>query len=206
MSQAARARTKQMIKSWRSRTLLVLAVIAGARLSRNPTGLGSAAGSTSRTQSQQASMNDAASLAPFSNPPLCPEAGLPATHGSSDNRHHKVTLTWKASAPSVHATGNPVGYCLYRSTTKGLAKMAMAITNARCGGCEQVNRIPIPGTGCVDDLVEDDTTYYYMITAISPAGLTSASSDEAIVQVPHRKSTDPAPSAYPSCRVKNLPK
>ena len=84
--------------------------------------------------------------------------------------------------------------------------MALANPNVRCGGCEQVNRIPVVGVGCIDDLVDNNTTYYYVVTAISSGGLTSSSSDEAFVKVPHRKPVANAPSAYPSCRASGLPR
>ncbi len=143
----------------------------------------------------------AASPVPPSKLPPCPEAGVPVPDASSITGHHKVTLTWKASTFSANAASNPVGYCLYRSKKQGLPKMAMAIPNAHCGGCEQVNRVPVVGIGCIDDLVEDSTTYYYVVTAITATGSMSSSSAETIAEVPPRKNAATVPSAYPSCRA-----
>ena len=192
---------EQMIKNQRLQKRLLLAVMISA-LSPRFAAAQSATASIVKTGSQPTSKDIAASLVPTSKLPPCPEAGIPAPHPSSVTGHHKVALTWKASAPSMQAISNPVGYCLYRSKKKGLPKMALANPNVRCGGCEQVNQVPVVGVGCIDDLVEDNTTYYYVVTAISAAGSISSASAEAVSIIPlHKSSSTAFPSAYPSCRV-----
>ncbi len=126
--------------------------------------------------------------------PRCPLAG--ARPSSAIAGHHTVTLSWKASLPSAHPEDNTVGYCLYRSQKKHVAKK-----NARCSECEQVNAVPIVGTSCVDDLVADGATYYYVSTAINPQGTLSTSSNEIPVSIPASKSTAGRASATsPLCR------
>ena len=127
----------------------------------------------------------------------CPPAGLPALQPSSLTGHHKVTLTWNASIPSSNVESEAVGYCLYRSKTANAAKR-----NPTCSSCEQINSIPIVGTGCVDDLVEDGAAYYYVATAINANQKISSSSNETPAQIPLGKqpsSAGPAGS-YPRCR------
>lgn len=115
--------------------------------------------------------------------------------------HHKVILTWNASAPSAHAQDNPVGYCLYRSPTKGAA-----LKNATCPNCEQVNVVPVVGTACIDDLVKDGATYFYVATAINLSKVRSVSSNEILVPIPagSKNSGAPVPS-YPLCRAPASP-
>lgn len=192
--------------SWQPQTFTLLAVMIIALVSQACAAANSGAGPTAKKGAQQTSMDGTASPGPPSKQALCPEAGVPAPNRSSISGRHGVTLRWSASALSAHSKDNPVGYCLYRTKKRGLAKMAMSIPNAHCGGCEQVNRVPIAGTGCVDDLVEDNTTYYYVVTAITSAGLTSSSSDEAIAEVPRHKQVSSVPSAYPSCSTPGLSK
>lgn len=185
----------------RHEPIILLAVLISAFMSPRHAAAQSTTRVTAKAGSQEPSSDGEVSQMPPTKLPLCPEAGVPARHSSEVTGHHRVTLTWKASAPSPHEISNPVGYCLYRSKRHGLPKMAMAMPNLHCGGCEQVNRVPIAGTGCIDDLVEDNTTYYYVVTAISSSGLTSSSSNESIVEVPRRRPAATVPDAYPSCRA-----
>lgn len=157
----------------------------------------------SRTSSQNASPQAAQTPAakqtitvPAPQLPRCPSGGIPAPSALAG--HHKVTLSWTASLPSdAHPEDNAVGYCLYRSPKKHVAKK-----NARCSDCEQVNSVPVVGTACVDDLVADGATYYYVSTAINFRGTLSASSNEVPVSIPSSKqSTGPASAvSYPLCR------
>jgi len=130
--------------------------------------------------------------------PLCPPAGSSSLKPSAATGHHRVVLTWNASAPSARPEDNAVGYCLYRSRTKGAAK-----ANATCGGCEQINPVPVSGTGCVDDLVQDSTLYYYVVTAITADERRSSSSNEIPVPIPagnQPPKTNPA-LPLPLCRL-----
>lgn len=117
---------------------------------------------------------------------------------SSSTAHHRVILTWNASAPSSRPEDNAVGYCLYRSKKQNEAKK-----NATCNRCEQINSVPIAGTGCVDDLVQDGAVYYYVATAISAQKRLSVSSNEILVPIPASKqSVRSTPvGSYPLCRV-----
>lgn len=130
--------------------------------------------------------------------PACPAAGLPTLQPSPQiTGHHNVTLRWNASASSVNLESKAVGYCLYRSKKQNAAKQ-----NATCSDCQQINTIAIAGTGCVDDLVEDGATYYYVVTAINAKGRTSSSSNETPAQiVPNKGSVNSVSvGSYPLCR------
>ncbi len=130
--------------------------------------------------------------------PLCPPAGLvPLELGAPGTGDHKVTLTWNASAPSTDSDSAAFGYCLYRSKIKHVAKK-----DPVCKDCEQVNRIPIKSTGCIDDVVADSTQYYYVATAISSKGMLSAASNEIAIRIPSRRRPKPAQSSpLPLCRA-----
>lgn len=131
--------------------------------------------------------------------PFCPPAGHPTLQASSQvTGHHKVILSWNASTTSVKPDSKVVGYCLYRNKKKNAAKQ-----NATCNDCEQINSIPIAGTSCVDDLVEDGATYYYVVTAINAKGETSSSSNEIPAQIPPGKesTSSVAVVSYPLCRT-----
>jgi hypothetical protein len=157
---------------------------------------GSAAGATSQT-ARLSSPNVPVPAPPPTLPP-CPPAGIQPLQPSQNTGHHKVTLWWNANAPSHDSERNAVGYCLYRSQTKKAAK-----SNPRCGACEQINRTPIVGVSCVDDLVADSATYYYVVTAINTNGDISSSSNETPARIPSsKKPARTAPKgSYPLCRV-----
>ena len=130
--------------------------------------------------------------------PACPPGGLPVLQPSSKTGHHRVTLTWHASAPAANSNSATVGYCLYRSKKQNAAKH-----NPRCSDCEQINSIPIVGTACVDDLVEDSAAYYYVVTEIDAKGEISSSSNETAAPVPANKGAGSSASvgSYPRCRA-----
>ena len=141
---------------------------------------------------------DAILLASEPKLPPCPQAGVPILQPSTQTGHHKVTLSWNASSPSSDPEKKAVGYCLYRSDKQNAAKQ-----NSTCSDCEQINSIPIAGTGCVDDLVKDGATYYYVVTAINAGGRTSPSSNETPAQVPSTKEAGGSVTvaSYPLCRA-----
>jgi hypothetical protein len=106
-----------------------------------------------------------------------------------------VTLTWNASRGK-----DVVGYCLYRDTEKKVAKNK---PNAEftCAGCEQVNSIPVAPTGCVDDVVPDNSTYFYVATALNRDKRLSSASNEARADIPAASSSaTPQASPYGRCR------
>jgi len=120
---------------------------------------------------------------------VCPRVDTPPAAPASDKTgHHRVTLSWNAATSSANPDLNPVGYCLYRSKKQGAAKQ-----NPECADCEQINAQPIPATTCADDLVEDDTVYYYVVTAVSATGRVSLASNETIAPVPGKEQAGPDP-------------
>jgi hypothetical protein len=128
--------------------------------------------------------------------PPCPKTSFPILQPSQSTGHHKVVLTWNASAPSPRAQDNAVGYCLYRSQTQNAAKK-----NPTCSICEQINSVPVVGTACVDDLVLDGAHYFYVAAAISSAGALSSSSNETAAPIPAKQSAvAPPANSYPLCR------
>ena len=124
--------------------------------------------------------------------PFCPASQAPALQPSDLTGHHQVILSWKASKAPKNSS---IGYCLYRSKTKGAAE-----GNSTCGDCEQVNKVPVLGTSCLDDLVQDGTDYYYVVTAITNNGNASPSSNETLASIPATRQRTNANSSHPFCR------
>src|SRR5260370_40875244 len=115
--------------------------------------------------------------------PPCPPAALPTLQPSPRKTgHHKVTLSWNASAPSANSESNAVGYCLYRRKKQDAAKQS-----DKCSDCEQINSTPVAGTACVGDLVEDGATYSYVVIAVSAIGSPTSPSNGASAQIPPTK-------------------
>jgi hypothetical protein len=132
--------------------------------------------------------------------PPCPDAPY-AKLNLKDRAtgHHRVFLTWNASLSASGSNTNALGYCLYRTQTAGKAKDCPT----KYSKCEQVNAAPVRGTRCVDELVKDNTSYYYVAIAITSSG-TSTTSEEAIAEVPAAGARNPPPpsaDSYPACRV-----
>ncbi len=109
----------------------------------------------------------------------------------------KVILSWNASAPAQKPQNAVVGYCLYRSKIQNAAQLLPT-----CTQCEQINRVPVTATSCMDDLVEDKATYYYVVTALNSQGSASTASNEASAQIVKPKQP-PAIDAtkIPACRA-----
>lgn len=124
-------------------------------------------------------------------PLVCPTLGssgeAPATPAEGK---HRVILSWKASAPvdSKHAAA--MGYCIYRGVKH------------KDPSPELVNSMPFPGTRCMDDVVQNDKKYYYVVRAISAKGVTSIVSNEAPASIPAHSQTNPTVSgaSAPLCR------
>ena len=129
--------------------------------------------------------------------PACPPAGAQPLQPSAQTGHHKVVLSWNANALSPDPEVQTVGYCLYRSRKRHSAK-----NNPTCNDCEQINQAPIVGTGCVDDLVLDSATYYYVVTAINAKGKISSAASETVVAIPpgKQRANPISTTSYPSCR------
>jgi len=137
--------------------------------------------------------------------PSC-SPGLPPTQSSQHRtNHHKVILSWNASAPSSNAENNAIGYCVYRREAKkkeDTNETIAAKQKPTCDQYEQIDLISVANTGFVDDLVEDGAKYYYVVTAIDAEGIPSSFSNEAHAVIPVEKQTNltslPPP---PSCRT-----
>jgi hypothetical protein len=131
-------------------------------------------------------------------PKTCPPAGIAPMQRSAPNTgDHRVILTWKANTSSSKSLARPIGYCLYRSKIQGAAQK-----KATCAQCEQVNKTPLPGTACVDDLAQSGVTYYYVAVAIGrTSNQLSISSNEALAVIPSSKqNTSPPNNSAPFCR------
>src|ERR1700676_53433 len=121
-------------------------------------------------------------------PKPCPKSNGTVLPASPQTGHHKVFLTWNASTYFSDRKRHAVGYCLYRSGTP-----KVAASDPKCDKCEQVYQKPIPGTACVDDLVQDGARYYYVATAVNEDGEPSLLSTETFAPIPSDpKVTGPA--------------
>lgn len=129
--------------------------------------------------------------------PMCPRAGIPAGQGSGQYSSHKVVLAWEASPRTPKAQSFAVGYCIYRSNSREVQKMPT------CKECQQLNTKPVAATSCVDDRVQENKTYYYVVTAVNANGDPSAPTKGAMVHVSKEKKDKSAPeqsSLAPLCR------
>ena len=79
---------------------------------------------------------------------------------------HTVGLTWNDTGTSI------AGYNVYRSTTSG-------------SGYVKVNAALVPSMSYTDSSVQNNTTYYYVTTAVDGSGNESAHSNEASAVVPN---------------------
>jgi len=130
--------------------------------------------------------------------PTCPAAGIPPAQSSPATGHHTVILSWTASAPSPKTPSPAVGYCLYRSNIDqdNLQKQPT------CLRCQQVNMVPVAGTSCVDDLVANQSNYYYVVTAINAQGIPSLPSNEVSASIADDKPAGSAAAGSPPlCRA-----
>jgi hypothetical protein len=177
--------------------VLGLLVVYGIRLIA--TG-GRASSSTNLMSGEPSRTNEISLAAAEPKLPLCPAAGVPILQPSRHTGHHQVALSWNASSPSSDPERKAVGYCLYRSGTRNAAKRSPT-----CPICEQINKKPIQGTSCLDDLVKDGEKYYYVVTAINARGTSSSSSNETPAKIPSTKEgAGSVPiKSYPLCRASN---
>jgi len=79
---------------------------------------------------------------------------------------HTVDLSWNASTSQ-----NVIGYNVYRGTTSG-------------GPYTKINSVLDPNTSYTDSSVADDTTYYYVSTAVNSSDEESGYSNEAQATIP----------------------
>jgi len=131
--------------------------------------------------------------------PYCPRPCPSTSQSPPGTGHHTVTLSWKAStsAASANASHTPAGYCLYRRKKPGIPKDVL-----KCSDCELLNTIAFADTACVDDQVQDGTTYYYVVTflvAPPPKTPMSLASNEAVAPIPPGQNAKSNASRYPLC-------
>ena len=148
---------------------------------------------------------ETASVAKVQTLPLCSMAGakpVPNVFG-----HHKVTLSWDAPVPSTWLQKGVIGYCIYRSQTTFTSKTSNTSKKAankdfKCSNCELINPIPFDGVACVDDLVKDGASYFYVVTAINIHRNVSLPSNETSAAIPNSTEAvgPPTQGSYPLCR------
>jgi len=127
----------------------------------------------------------------------CPQGGiLPQPISVS---HHKVMLSWNPSpSPSRGQTG-VAGYCLYRTQS-----VSTRLDKANCTTCEQINAFAYGGNSCVDFVVEDSTSYQYVVAAIDKHGQLSSPSNWAPAPIPDADHPGPGRIPIPTppaCRI-----
>jgi hypothetical protein len=123
--------------------------------------------------------------------PTCPLLNAPMVSATPPaNGGHRVTLTWKASAPPDLKHSAAFGYCVYRGVP-GDPNFGL------------INTTPVRVTSCIDDLVANGGSYSYVVRAISAGGATSVTSNPAPVQIPPTGSSKSPISATspPLCRA-----
>ncbi len=120
----------------------------------------------------------------------CPDG---SARPSSPSGHHKVVLSWNASPPSK--SQDVKGYCIYRSET------AITATSLnQCKNCQRINKVPVTAIMCIDDLVQDDHTYYYVAAAIDAGSHLSSFSNQAHATASKESVHPGAPIAASLCR------
>ena len=181
--------------SWKIPAALAIACLAHA-----DSGCSLLSKSRGEAQSPPAERGKVIAAAPKPALPPCPSASIPMLQASAPGTgHHRVFLTWNASTSSRQPGSSTIGYCLYRSQKKGNAEKF-----PKCPDCEQVNLRPVKSARCVDDLVKDQTTYYYVAISINSGNSISSPTDEAIAQIPvagRQNAAPPDATSYPACRA-----
>ena len=132
----------------------------------------------------------------------CPKSKGAILPASPQTSHHKVILTWNANPSSSNLSIAAAGYCLYRIPKQDLLKR-----DKDCTLCEQVNQKAINGTACVDDVVQDGTTYIYAARAVNKYGQPSGLSNDTLAPIPSSPEVKVpiVPNSYPRCRQDNQP-
>jgi hypothetical protein len=132
----------------------------------------------------------------------CPKSKGAILPASPQTNHHKVILRWNANPPSSNPSIAAAGYCLYRIPKQDLHKR-----DKDCTLCEQVNQKAINGTACVDDVVQDGTTYIYAARAVNKYGQPSGLSNDTLAPIPSSSEVKVpiVPNSHPRCRQDNQP-
>ncbi len=100
-----------------------------------------------------------------------------------------MILSWRASPPADAKHAAAAGYCIYRGVKQKDPSPVL------------LNAMPLSGTSCVDDLVVNDTKYYYVVRAISSKGITSIVSNEAPAKIPKQDNPSTSAALAPLCRL-----
>ncbi len=139
---------------------------------------------------KQAQLVASSSPAAVADPPCPPLNGSMIPSTPPANGGHRVTLTWKASAPADSGHSAAFGYCIYRGEPGG-------------SNPGLINSTPVRGTSCIDDLVANGARYSYVVRAISAGGATSVTSNPAPVAIPPTGSSKSpiGPTSPPLCRL-----
>jgi hypothetical protein len=178
----------------------IAAILTIACLVHTVSGCGRLSQSRADAQSAPAKREKDIPAAPTPALPRCPSAPITMLQASAPGTgHHKVFLAWNASTSSGQPGASAIGYCLYRSQKKGNAKKF-----PKCPDCEQVSLSPVVSSRCVDDLVRDQTKYYYVAIAINSGNGISSPTDEAVAEIPAAGKQNAAPpdaASYPACRA-----
>ncbi|MDN3496523.1 malectin domain-containing carbohydrate-binding protein [Planococcus sp. APC 4015] len=121
---------------------------------------------------QSGPSNEAVGMAtstPDTEAPTAPTA-VAASEGDGE-----ITLTWTASTST-----DAVGYFVHRSLVPGAILEGAVVSGAA----------PITGTTWVDESVNNETTYFYSVTAVDLAGNDSAPSNEIVAKPRVANTTD----------------
>lgn len=109
--------------------------------------------------------------------PSCTGVASAASRRAPSNatlRPHSVTLSWNAAAPITSSARDGIkGYYVYRS-----------VTSQSYSESNRISQSPVRATRCIDIAVEPQTTYFYVVKALSESGLQSAYSAEIRAVVP----------------------
>ena len=100
-------------------------------------------------------------------------AGTQTAAEANATKPHSVKLTWNASVPASAAPQNAIkGYNIYR--------------HEPLKEYEQINRVLIHETGCIDYAVSAGHKYFYQAEAVSVGGKVSKRSNQAVAIVAAR--------------------
>ncbi len=126
---------------------------------------------------------------PVAAPLVCPAFGASGAPTAAPQKEgHRVILSWRASAPADPKHAAAVGYCIYRGVKQKDPSPVL------------LNKAPFSSTSCADDLVVNDTKYYYVVRAISATGVTSIVSNEASAKIPKQRRPSVSATLAPLCR------
>jgi hypothetical protein len=139
---------------------------------------------------------------PASNKPVLSQNGSAQAADAQTSQdvsgHHKVVLSWNASASSTNAD---VGYCIYRRKLRNGEEYSAnrPLKQHELNELQLLNLKPLTSTSCLDSIVEDDATYEYVARAVNTNGNPSDWSNKvtAAIGPGDRPSATPLPNPLP---------